>query len=304
VSRMQERRSHESRGLGCQMMRSALRGILWIAVLGPFSAAAAGAAPTAKIFVSDELITPADLTGAFAVTVAFDQTMSETVSPDVVFSPSVSAALTGGAGVWSTSGVFASDRYAVSFHGADADQEAIDVDVTVSGAQSPSPELMQSATLADAFDVDTAAPTVNTQDVTVQLDETGTQQSPWGISITDHSTGSQLPRERLMSPRSHARTLRLGVRSCRHRDIRHLCVRCSCRSLPGMDSPAGRCGLRGVAGEFRDFRGGVERTRGLRAEDRASLLGGCLCFSQDLAAAGRPREQCSHDRFRGLLGGA
>jgi len=173
VSRMQVRRSHEFRGLGCQMMRSALRGILWIAVLGSFSAAAAGAAPTATIFISDGLITPADLAGAFVVTVAFDQTMSETVSPDVVFSPSVSATLTGGVGVWSTSGVFASDRYAVSFTVADADQEAIDVDVTVSGAQSPSPELMQPATLADAFDVDTAAPTVITQDVTVQLDETG-----------------------------------------------------------------------------------------------------------------------------------
>ncbi|MBN1858922.1 hypothetical protein JW848_06930 [Candidatus Bipolaricaulota bacterium] len=142
-------------------------------LLGVLSFTAIGAVPTASLFVSDGLITPNDLAGTFVVTVLFDQTMSQTPSPDVSFDPAASGTLIGGVGLWSSSGTFEDDRYTLTFTLADGEEEAIGVDISVSGARNPDLEDMAPASLLNAFDIDTAAPSVITQDVTLQLDATG-----------------------------------------------------------------------------------------------------------------------------------
>nr|MBN1859405.1 hypothetical protein [Candidatus Bipolaricaulota bacterium] len=129
--------------------------MLVLLALGGMTAAAA--APTATVQVSDPSITPADVGATFTVTVTFNQTMSNTVSPTVTFDPLVSGTLTGASGAWDTD-VNENDQYTVSYTVACACDVAANVDVQVSGAQNPGTEVMVSATLADAFDVERDSP--------------------------------------------------------------------------------------------------------------------------------------------------
>jgi len=108
------------------------------------------------IWVSDTLITEADISGTFLVNVTFSEAMDTGVTPDISFSPTVASTLTSGSGAWSVGDTI----YTATYTLADADVEVDGVNVTASGGKDPAGNSPAPYEETDMFDIDTKKPTV------------------------------------------------------------------------------------------------------------------------------------------------
>ena len=107
-----------------------------------------------SVAVSDTLINEADDGDLFNVTVTYSEDMNTSIAPSIVFDPSVNPTLTTPKfGAWISSTVY---KYTYTVD--DVDEEVLDVDVNVTGAEDLAGKLQVAYSAADKFDVDTKAP--------------------------------------------------------------------------------------------------------------------------------------------------
>jgi hypothetical protein len=111
------------------------------------------------VSVSDLVISEADVTSTFTVTVTYSEDMDESVNPTIGFTPSVATTLTlPTAGGWADATHF-SRNYTVADGNVEL-QTSPDVTINVSGAKDLAGNTQTSYDASDAFTIDTIAPTV------------------------------------------------------------------------------------------------------------------------------------------------
>jgi len=114
--------------------------------------------PTVDLWVSDTLITEADIPGTFLINATFSEPMNTAVIPTIGFDSAAASTLTYLSGSWVNSTL-----YSVEYTLVDANVEATGIDVNVTGAEdaignSQDPDPTEET---DMFDIDTIAPTVS-----------------------------------------------------------------------------------------------------------------------------------------------
>ena len=98
----------------------------------------------------------------FTLTIIYDQAMDNTVNPTVSFptaGENPAATLTEVPGTWSTT-TFTDDTYTATFDVTDADEEILDIDIQISGAQNLGGQTQTTATFTDVFSIDMLQPSV------------------------------------------------------------------------------------------------------------------------------------------------
>ena len=132
------------------------------------------------VTVSDTLLTDADGTTAFTVTVTFSEAMNNTVNPTLTFDPALASTLTFGSGAWSVGDTV----YTATYTRADGNVRVDDVDVQVAAAQDAAGNVQAAFTEADAFDVDTQNPTVSSVAVNDTLHTDADVANPFTVTVT------------------------------------------------------------------------------------------------------------------------
>jgi hypothetical protein len=129
-----------------------------------------------SVTIDDILITDSDAGGILNITVEYSESMDTGVDPTLTFTPDI---VTSGTITFTSSDWYDSTHYRVNYTIADVNEEQLDVDIDINGAQDAAGNAQVVYSEIDAFDVDTLNPTV----VGVTIDD---------IQITDSDAGSIL----------------------------------------------------------------------------------------------------------------
>ena len=112
--------------------------------------------------VSADLVTDADNESTLTVSFSFDETMDQGVAPTVTFDPNVKSTLTGQTGRWTDA-----QTYVVEAVVADADFDADEVTIDITGAQDVAGNIQEDHTATVGLSVDTQNPTSST--ITIEV---------------------------------------------------------------------------------------------------------------------------------------
>ena len=122
--------------------------------------------------------------GPFTVTVTYDEAMDTGIAPTIGFSPSVASTLAFTGGVWSGGGTVYTASYTIS----DAGVAVPSVDVSASGAQDLVGNTQVTSNATDAFDIDTANPTVTINQALRQADPTNVAAIKFTVQFSEAVT--------------------------------------------------------------------------------------------------------------------
>lgn len=121
-------------------------------------------APTVvAVAISDanNLINQAESSGAFTVTVQFNEAMNNGVAPTIAFSGTPSTIVdNSGSNAWSTT-TNTNDTYTFNFTLTDANEEISEIDITLNTAEDAAGNVMAEHVEQDVFSIDNVAPTVS-----------------------------------------------------------------------------------------------------------------------------------------------
>ncbi|WP_406647561.1 VCBS domain-containing protein [Aliisedimentitalea scapharcae] len=122
---------------------------------------------------------------SFSLTIQFDQGLDSAVTPSISLDPALAATLGVPTGIAFSTTTTADDTVVVTYVVTDANLELADVDVSVSGAQNLSAEVISPTVITDVFSVDMAVETPAAPDLTPSSDS--------GSSTSDNITFFQTP---------------------------------------------------------------------------------------------------------------
>ncbi len=129
----------------------------------------------------DVTITDSDVPGVLSITIEYSELMDNGVNPTLTFSPDVVAS---GTLAFLSSDWYDLTHYRVNYTLADQDEEQLDVDIDVDGAQDMASNSQTPYTEVDVFDVDTENPIV---EITIYQENTPAGIGNWmNITVTTH----------------------------------------------------------------------------------------------------------------------